>query len=286
MKAKVISGILAALFGITMLILQFTPVFSIAVAFFTFMANFELLRTAGVKNKRIYAFTSIPAIAMPFIFEYDLMRFVPIPVDILFLVYVFVLVLMMLRCYETTRFEHVSMAVVSSILIPYLISLLIAIRDFGAYSRSTSVYLTLFALTNAWITDSMAYFFGSRFGKHKMAPKISPKKSWEGAVGGVFGNMAVNMIVWSVFYLLFRVGLINRVAFPLWMVPIASFVLSAIAMLGDLSASAIKRNYGVKDYGTIMGEGQGGVMDRFDSAVFVIGALYAFLQLGGDAVLH
>lgn len=286
MKAKVISGIVGALFGISMLILQFTPVFSIVVAFFTFMANYELLRTAGVKNKRIYAFTSVPAIAIPFILEYDLMRYVPIPVDILLLLYVFILVLMMLKCYATTRFEHVAMALVSSVLVPYLISLLICIRDFGDYSRSTNVYLTLFALTNSWITDSMAYFFGSRFGKHKMAPKISPKKSWEGAVGGVFGNVAVSLLVWGVFYLLSAVGWIQSVSFPLWLVPIASFVLSVIAMLGDLCASAIKRNYGVKDYGTIMGEGQGGVMDRFDSAVFVIGAMYAFLQIGGTAVLH
>ncbi|MDD6061763.1 MAG: phosphatidate cytidylyltransferase [Oscillospiraceae bacterium] len=286
MKAKVISGILGALFGITMLILQFTPVFSIVVAFFTFMANFELLRTAGVKNKGIYALTSVAATAIPFILEYDLTQYLPVPTMIVFLLYVFVLVLMMLKSYETTRFEHVSMALVSSLLVPYLISLLIAIRDFGDFPRSTNVYLTLFALTNAWITDSMAYFFGSKFGKHKMAPKISPKKSWEGAVGGVFGNIVVNMIVWGVFYLLYKLELINKVMFPLWLVPIASVILAVIGMLGDLSASAIKRNYGVKDYGTIMGEGQGGVMDRFDSAVFVIGAMYAFLQIYGCIALR
>lgn len=286
MKAKVISGVLAAIFGITMLILQFTPAFSIAIAFFTFVANYELLHTAGLKNKGIYAVTSIPAAAMPFILDYDLLQYIPVPVSVLVMAYVFVLVVMMLKKYETTRFEHVAMALVSSLLIPYLISLLIEIRDFGNYPKSTNAFLTLYALLGAWITDTMAYFFGSKFGKHKMAPTISPKKSWEGAVGGVLGTIVVNVAVWGVFFLLYKLGLINRVLFPLWLVVLSSPIMSVCGMLGDLSASAIKRNYGVKDYGTIMGEGNGGVMDRFDSAVFVLGVSYAFLQIYGAIALR
>lgn len=264
-----------------MLVFQFTPVFSIAISLFTFMANLELLQTAGVKNKGIFALTSVVATAMPFILDYDLIRFWPYPVSILMLIYIFILVLMMLKSYEMTRFEHVAMALVSSILIPYLISLLVCIRDFfiDVYPKSTCAYLTLATLMSAWISDAMAYFAGSFFGKHKMAPKISPKKTWEGAIGGVLGTVIINMATWGVYYLLYSLGAINKLMIPLWIVPIVTVILSVIGMLGDLSASAIKRNYGVKDYGKVMGEGQGGVMDRFDSAVFVIGTMYAFLHI-------
>ena len=278
MRAKVITGILAALFGITMVSLQFTFVFPIALALFTFTANYELLHSTGTKNKGIYVLTSIPAAAMPFIVRYDLVSYLPFPVELLFFVYVFILLVMMLAKYEITRFEHVSMALVSSLLVPYCMSLLLKIQMFFPDApRSTRGYLMLYALLSAWITDAMAYFAGVNFGKHKMAPKISPKKSWEGAIGGVVGAVIVHLAVYGVYFALYKFGLIQRLLVPLWIVPVLSVPLSVVSMLGDLSASVIKRNYGIKDYGKIMGEGNGGVMDRFDSAVVVFAAMYIFL---------
>ena len=287
MKAKVLTGIIGAVFGITMVALQFTPVYVIALAFFTFLANYELLHATGVRNKAIIAVTSVPSAAMPFALSYDLTRFSPIPMVAVFLIYVFILLILMLAMYEQTRFEHISMALVSSLLVPYVMSLLIKIRDFYPDApRSTRGFMMLFTLICAWISDTMAYFVGSKFGRHKMAPKISPKKSWEGAVGGVLGTIVVNLIIYGVYIVLYRLGWINRLLFPLWLVPILSALLSAIGMLGDLSASVIKRNYGIKDYGTVMGEGNGGVMDRFDSAIFVIGAMYVLLLIVRATGLH
>lgn len=287
MKSKVITGVLAAIFGITMVALMFTPVFTTALACFTLVANYELLHATGVKNKGIYVFTTIPAAGMPFILTYDLLQYSPVPLAAILLIYVFILLLMMLAQYDITRFEHVSMALVSSLLVPYVMSLLCEIRDFFPDApRSTRGFLMLFALLCAWITDAMAYFTGVKLGKHKMAPKISPKKSWEGAIGGVLGAIVVNLIIYGVYYALYRFGLIERLLFPLWLLPILSAFLSVVGMLGDLSASVIKRNYGLKDYGFIMGEGNGGVMDRFDSGVFVIGAMYVLLLIYEAAGLH
>lgn len=287
MKKKVITGVIGALFGITMMTLQFTPVFLVALAFFTFRANYELLRAAGVQNKVIVAVTSVPATAMPFVLSYDLTRFAPLPLVALLLIYVFLLLILMLAMYEKTRFDHISMALVSSLLVPYVMSLLVEIRDFYPDApRSTRAYMIVFTLICAWVTDAMAYFVGSKFGKHKMAPLISPKKSWEGAVGGVLGTVIINLIVYGVYFGLYKLGWINRLLFPLWLVPILSALLSVIGMLGDLSASVIKRNYGIKDYGTVMGEGNGGVMDRFDSAIFVIGAMYVLLLVVRVTGLH
>lgn len=287
MKTKVITGILAAIFGITMVALMFTPVFTTALACFTLLANYELLHATGVKNKAVYVLTTFPAAGMPFILTYDLTQYLPVPVIGVLLVYVFVLLLFMLARYDETRFEHISMALVSSLLVPYVMSLLCEIRDFFPNApRSTRAFLMVYALICAWITDAMAYFIGVKFGKHKMSPKISPKKSWEGAIGGVVGNIIINLIIYGVYYLLYRFGLIQHLLFPLWLLPILSAFLSVIGMLGDLSASVIKRNYGIKDYGFIMGEGNGGVMDRFDSGVFVIGAMYVLLLIYDAAGLH
>ncbi len=287
MKTKVITGILAAIFGITMVALMFTPVFTTALACFTLLANYELLHATGVKNKAVYVLTTFPAAGMPFILTYDLTQYLPVPVIGVLLVYVFVLLLFMLARYDETRFEHISMALVSSLLVPYVMSLLCEIRDFFPDApRSTRAFLMVYTLICAWITDAMAYFTGVKFGKHKMSPKISPKKSWEGAIGGVVGNIIINLIIYGVYYLLYRFGLIQHLLFPLWLLPILSAFLSVIGMLGDLSASVIKRNYGIKDYGFIMGEGNGGVMDRFDSGVFVIGAMYVLLLIYDAAGLH
>ena len=110
------------------------------------------------------------------------------------------------------------------------------------------------------------------FGKHKMAPNISPKKTIEGAVGGAFAGVLSSVILFLVFdSKYFTVHL-----FTWWEIAIISLILCVIGMCGDLSASVLKRNFGVKDYGKLF-PGHGGVMDRFDSALFVLGALYAII---------
>ncbi|HKL61596.1 MAG TPA: phosphatidate cytidylyltransferase [Acholeplasma sp.] len=142
----------------------------------------------------------------------------------------------------------------------------------------------LFIITMA--TDIFAYFFGVRFGKHKMIPWISPKKSWEGAIAGtVFAT--IFGVAFALFYgYLFPAGsFLNRGgqmtllenfssigSKALWIqalviVPV-SFIGSIVSQIGDLVASKLKRTYGIKDFGKIF-PGHGGILDRFDSAMFV-----------------
>jgi phosphatidate cytidylyltransferase len=121
-----------------------------------------------------------------------------------------------------------------------------------------------------WIYDSMAYLFGSKFGKHKIYKKISPNKSWEGFFGG------------TVFALI--MGVINSVLFKeissaSWI--IISILVIVFGTLGDLFESTIKRRLKVKDSGTIL-PGHGGLLDRFDSLLFVIPVVYVWLNLSGN----
>ena len=113
------------------------------------------------------------------------------------------------------------------------------------------------------ITDIGAYFFGKQFGKHKLAPVISPKKTWEGSVGGT--TCAVVLLTLAVWILEMN-GLVQvSIGY------IVNYLLlaSCISQFGDLTFSTVKRIAGIKDYGTIL-PGHGGILDRFDSLVFVI----------------
>ena len=128
-----------------------------------------------------------------------------------------------------------------------------------------SIYIWLVFLT-AFGTDVMAYFTGYAIGKHKLCPKLSPKKTIEGAIGGVIGSVIFNLIFCLIFMKEFPVT-----------IAIFSVVGSVISQFGDLAASSIKRKVGIKDYGKIM-PGHGGILDRFDSVLFVAPVLYLFIQ--------
>ena len=119
------------------------------------------------------------------------------------------------------------------------------------------------------ITDSFALFTGMLIGKHKLAPEISPKKTIEGAVGG----SVMGTIVASAFY----VTVISS-SVPLPLVLIITMVLSAVGQMGDLAFSAIKRYYGQKDFSDLI-PGHGGILDRFDSLVFVVLAFVLVLGI-------
>lgn len=120
----------------------------------------------------------------------------------------------------------------------------------------------------AWVCDTCAYFVGRAIGKHKLVPVLSPKKTVEGAIGGIVGSMAVGMIFG---YLLYTREIHNISVFYIML--IVTFVGSIISQLGDLLASGIKRNHNIKDYGKLI-PGHGGIMDRFDSVIFVIPCIY------------
>lgn len=120
----------------------------------------------------------------------------------------------------------------------------------------------------AWVCDTSAYFAGRAFGKHKLAPVLSPKKTIEGAIGGILGSVAVGAIFG---YLIYK-NEINEIS-VIFILMLITFIGSIIAQLGDLLASGIKRDHDIKDYGTLI-PGHGGIMDRFDSVIFVIPCIY------------
>jgi phosphatidate cytidylyltransferase len=120
----------------------------------------------------------------------------------------------------------------------------------------------------AWGSDTCAYSVGMLFGKHKIAPKLSPKKSLEGCIGGVVGAALLGAL-----YAAIIKGRLNGIENPIYVFAIIGAASSVISQIGDMAASAIKRNHEIKDYGTLI-PGHGGILDRFDSIIFTAPIVY------------
>ena len=123
-------------------------------------------------------------------------------------------------------------------------------------------------MLSVWANDSFAYLFGSKFGKHKLAPRISPNKSWEGFYGGLLGSM----LVW---FLIAVFGAIDMNPLFALFFGVTEGIFSVV---GDLFESRIKRGVGLKDSGSIM-PGHGGLLDRTDSMIFGTMAAFLLFQL-------
>ncbi len=137
---------------------------------------------------------------------------------------------------------------------------------------SHGLWLLILLLMIAWVSDTGAYFIGTFLGKHKMAPVISPKKSWEGFFGGWIISV---LCAYGLFALRFHVdnSYGEGLFYTMYLYLPVVFILTPLSVVGDLLASAIKRKCGIKDFGNIM-PGHGGVMDRFDSVLFIAPMLY------------
>ena len=132
------------------------------------------------------------------------------------------------------------------------------------------VYALIFLCS--WVCDTCAFAVGMKFGKHRLAPVLSPKKSVEGALGGVAGSAIASLIA-AIIVGRMHPGEHLELAFV-----IIGICGSIISQIGDLAASAIKRNHGVKDYGKCI-PGHGGIMDRFDSMIFTAPLIYSLAAL-------
>ena len=151
-----------------------------------------------------------------------------------------------------------------------LLSGIIVVRE--ALPAPWGGVLVLGILLSVWANDSFAYLVGSKFGKHKLAPRTSPKKSWEGFFAGLAGS--------AVFWCLMT--LVPGVTMSVPQAILFGLASGLMGVLGDLAESRIKRNSGFKDSGTIM-PGHGGLLDRCDS-LFLVAVTSAILLVGGGCI--
>ena len=164
--------------------------------------------------------------------------------------------------FPTYHGEQVMLAFFGIFYVPVMLSYIYQCR-----MQPGGSYLVWLVFLCSWGCDTCAYLTGITCGKHKMAPVLSPKKSIEGGIGGVVGAILLGCI----FGMVFR----GQIPFenPVLGCAVICAAGSLISMIGDLAASAIKRDHQVKDYGKLI-PGHGGVLDRFDSVIFTAPIIY------------
>ena len=165
------------------------------------------------------------------------------------------------------KFLDIAAVFLSATAIPYAFSAFLRIEAMGLHR---AWLLLPFILSFA--CDTFAYFVGCTIGKHKLAPKVSPKKSVEGSIGGLAGNVLCGCLFAFVMNRWFgeSIGYGTMV--------ILALLCGVVAQIGDLSFSLIKREFGIKDYGKLF-LAHGGVLDRFDSVLFVAPVIEIVLNL-------
>ena len=280
MKQRVITAVcLLAVLAVVVWQIN-TPALVIVIAFLSAVASGEIMRCANVQNTFIKVLGIIFSALTPFFASAKVLTpvvgeegwaavigFVPNIVFVIILCLAFLLA--MLKGYAYTTFEDVAVSVFASVAVPFGFSIFIRLRDMFD-NMQFGVYLIFYALICALATDTGAQLTGMAIGKHKMSPNISPKKTVEGAIGGLIFSLILNSIALVVYNKVAVVSLDKSMATVLL---VCCIPISFMGMMGDLSASVLKRNFGVKDFGKIF-PGHGGVMDRMDSSLFTLPCTY------------
>ncbi|MGN0686762.1 MAG: phosphatidate cytidylyltransferase [Oscillospiraceae bacterium] len=271
MLKRIISALVGILIGIAFLIIDNIWVYAVVVSFFGTVGTWELIGAVKCREfKLLTASCLVYAAGVPFLALFGLTQ-LWLPV---FASFMFLLCAIMLTKHRRIKFEHIAMCGSGALLISLSLSCVILFRyTADASDRALGVYFFLYLLFCAWFGDSGAYFVGTFLGKHPLCPNISPKKTVEGFLGGIVTVGAVVFITTLIFNnFVFSEPRINYLV-----VIVVGMIASVFGVFGDLSASVIKREYGVKDFGNIM-PGHGGVLDRFDSVIFVAPFVYIIFK--------
>ena len=212
----------------------------------------------ATKTLRLYQI-SIPCIvfslAYPMLMSYGYTM-------LMFYSFTAVMLAMMVFFHEKMSFKSFAYIFSMTLVITVSLSTIITMKN---SDPAHSAFYFMLCLWLPWLADIGTYFTGSFLGRHKLCPKISPKKTIEGAVGGtVVCVLATCLLAWVFADVIYQ----HSVRIDYLSLCILSFVGSLFSIIGDLSFSVVKRAFEVKDYGHLI-PGHGGMLDRFDSVIFV-----------------
>ena len=271
MKTRIITAVVGLAVLAAVLAFFDTFVFDFVLSAICLLAIHEVFSAMGFGKKQWYLY----AAAVPFTLLVMLTS--SQSVRALILPFCFLLVLFLNVCQisnvQTLDFGKLSGYVYFSGVIVFCFYSLIHLKrclPFAQY-RYDAIYFILLILCFAWGGDTAAYFAGRAFGKHKLAPIVSPHKTVEGAIGGIFGSVLAGVVLTLVYSFLsasHNVITIQVQPRHYAILVVMGAIASVLGILGDLFASSVKRQVGIKDYGTIF-PGHGGILDRFDSVMFI-----------------
>ena len=260
MKNRLIGG---SIVGIITLITLFAGgiVTAIILTLCSLVGVYELLKVYEL-HKSPFAVVNYIATVVLYCFLYFGKMQLVLPLFI-----ILVLLTLAIYVFKFPKYKDVDMmrAVFGFIYASIFLSFVLRIR-----AMEDGLALSFFILISSWINDICAYFVGSAIGKHKFSPKVSPNKSVEGFVGGIVGAGLIGLAYGIVFA--------QHLPLPGVYCAIVAALGAIPAVIGDLAASAIKRDNGIKDYSNLI-PGHGGMLDRIDSVLFTAPIIYYLVEL-------
>lgn len=257
-KTRLLSGILLVIIALATIITGGDVLFA-TLLMISFIGMTELYRILEISNQALGIAGYVAAVAYYFLIRFERADFV----TMLAIAFLIVLMVIYVFAYPKYRSEQVMLAFFGLFYVAFMLSYVYQIR-----MLQQGAFLVWLVFLCSWGCDTCAYCVGMLIGKHKMAPKLSPKKSIEGAVGGVVGAALLGA-AYAAAINHFAVGADANVL----QYAIICGVGGMISQVGDLAASAIKRNHDIKDYGKLI-PGHGGILDRFDSVIFTAPIIY------------
>ena len=261
MKERIIWGAIALAIFLPFLYFGGLP-FQLLIGILAMIGVSEMLK---MRRLEIFSFEGVLAMLAAFVLTVPLDNYLGfLPVDASFSAYsILVLLILAGTVLNSSRysFEEAAFPIAASLYVGIGFQNLINARIAGF----DKVLLALFIV---WATDSGAYFIGRRFGQHKLLPAVSPNKTIEGSLGGILSAVVVAFV-----FMLVDKSVYATHNFIVMLFLVVLF--SIFGQFGDLVESSIKRRYGVKDSGKLI-PGHGGILDRFDSMIFVFPIMHFF----------
>lgn len=275
-KARLLSGIVLIAAVIGLLVLG-GNVLAVSLCVISLAGMYELYRTVGAEKTLIGAVGYLAGLVyylLLFFSENPELDTVPVLLFVAFLILLMAVYVFMFPRYTAGQVMTVFFGLIYvAVMLSYI---------YRTRMTEAGKLLVWLVFLSSWGCDTCAYCVGMMIGKHKMAPRLSPKKSVEGGIGGIFGAG----ILGGIFGAVFAGNLSGVLGNPILHCAMICMVGAVISQIGDLAASAIKRNYDVKDYGKLI-PGHGGILDRFDSVIFVAPGIYytiVFLMEGTESL--
>ncbi|MBQ8496861.1 MAG: phosphatidate cytidylyltransferase [Clostridia bacterium] len=284
MKIRVITAIVAIMVLIPVLLTSNTVAFPIICGFFALMSVFEITGCIDVRKKWclsissfIYGVAVSAIVTVYFVMAKEsyasIFSMEKLTAAVLALTFAYIFIVCAATMLSLGKIQFSKAAE----MITWVFYIIFGFMSIALLRRQTEMGAYLYGLVfiGAWMTDTGAYFVGVLFGKHKLIPEVSPKKTVEGAFGGILGCI-IGFVLYGFIIQKVAVLTVNYL-----MLVLLAVVISIVSQFGDLIASYVKRECGIKDFGFIF-PGHGGVLDRFDSIIAVAPAIYFITYLLSD----
>lgn len=266
MKTRIITGVICGALMLLVLFLPWSIVLTVATSLIAAVAVYELFSVTGMlKHHGLETVAMAFALIAPFF-----ARLSTAAMTISCIAYAVIVVLLIVLYAAEVSPARSALTFGLSTFVSLSLACMSYLRTVSVVRESDGLFYVLLAMMMSWMSDIGAYFAGTFFGKHKLCPRLSPKKTVEGLIGGIAFALLLSVLTgWC--YHGWVLGDSADIAYGRLLV--LALICSLLSVAGDLSASFIKRCCGVKDFGNIF-PGHGGVMDRFDSLLFVLPVVY------------